>query len=89
MTMKLWMGLALAATMAASPAFAASKTEKSMSATSMKKSDVSQQDQSREPGPDGTFQGMPVVQGPANWTKGSSASNTGSTGLSKSKTSTE
>lgn len=34
--------------------------------------------QNWEPGPDGTFQGKPVVKGPANWHAQAGASSTGS-----------
>ncbi len=39
---------------------------------------LTQKGQNREPGPDGTFQGKPVVKGPANWHVQSGTSSTGS-----------
>lgn len=85
MNTRFWMSIALATAMAASPALAKSKSDASMGGDT-KKSAASQEDQNREPNADGTFQGKPVVQGPADWTKGSSASAGSGSSSSKSKT---
>ena len=66
---KLTIGVAAAVLLAVAPAMAKEKTTKHM------KSDLSQEQsemlktegQNREPGENGTFQGKPVVEGPANW----------------------
>lgn len=51
---------------------------------------LQQEGQNREPGPDGTFQGKPVVQGPADWhskmggaSSGASSGEAGDSGSSK------
>jgi hypothetical protein len=79
--LRVLMGVALAAVMAAAPAVAKSKSESGMKSESSQKSF-----NNREPGPDGTLQGKPVVAGPADWTKGTSAnagsSDSSSTGAS-------
>lgn len=76
---KLMMGVALAAVMAATPALAKSKSESMKSDAPASKSDILKQEgQNREPGPNGTFQGKPVVEGPAHWSN--SASNTSTSG---------
>lgn len=82
---KLTIGVAAAVLLAVAPAMAKEKTTKHM------KSDLSQEQsemlktegQNREPGENGTFQGKPVVEGPANWKSahtGSSASSGSSSG---------
>jgi hypothetical protein len=44
---------------------------------------LKQEGQNREPGEDGTFQGKPVVQGPADWSGiAASRSDSGTTGTS-------
>lgn len=76
----LMMGIALVAVLGAAPAIAAEKAHKSTS--------ISQEDQNRFQNDDGTFQGKPVVQGPASWHNmepgalGSSSSSGGSSGES-------
>lgn len=82
---KLTIGVAAAVLLVVAPAMAKDKSKKNM------KSDLPQEQsemlktegQNREPGDNGTFQGKPVVEGPANWKSvhaGSSASSGSSSG---------
>jgi hypothetical protein len=73
-------GAALALALAVAPAMAISKSESKMkNQESNNASDILKQEgQNREPGPDGTFQGKPVVQGPADWSKSGSADSSSS-----------
>ena len=78
------MGVALIAALAAAPAIA--KEKKALKDEGMKQSSsISQEDQNREQNADGTFQGKPVVQGPAKWTNLES-SGSASTGASSGET---
>lgn len=69
-------GAALIAALGASPVIAKDKALKDQGA--QKSSSISQEDQNRFQNPDGTFQGKPVVQGPANWKSAASGSGSGS-----------
>ncbi len=61
------LGASLIAALAAAPAIA--KEKQALKNDAMKQSgSISQENQNREQNPDGTFQGKPVVQGPAHWT---------------------
>lgn len=75
-------GVALAAALCASPVIA---KEKAMKEGAQPSSAV-QENQNRLQNKDGTFQGKPVVQGPAHWTNGpdtaSSGSSSGESGAS-------
>lgn len=73
-------GAALIAALGASPVIAKDKALKDQGA--QKSSSISKEDQNRFQNPDGTFQGKPVVQGPANWKSAASGSGSASTGAS-------
>jgi hypothetical protein len=60
------LGASLIAALAAAPAIAKEKLALK-SEGSKQSSSISQEDQNRFQNPDGTFQGKPVVQGPAKW----------------------
>ncbi|HEX2841085.1 hypothetical protein [Hyphomicrobium sp.] len=81
----LLMGVALAALLGASPALAKDK-QPLKSEGAGQSSAMTDENANRLQNEDGTFQGKPVVKGPANWhsassgSSGSSASSGGSTG---------
>jgi hypothetical protein len=63
-------GVATAVLLAAVPAVAKEKAAKATGGDRVwneNKELLEQEGQNREPGPDGTFQGKPVVAGPADW----------------------
>ncbi len=71
---KVLMGVALAAALAIAPAMAKEKNKNALKGQESQQSDILKQEgQNREPLGDGTFQGKPVVEGPADWHKGGSA----------------
>lgn len=76
----LMVGVAVAAALGAAPVYAkdkpALKTHSAASAGA-----ISKQDENRFRNEDGTFQGKPVVEGPANW-KSASSGSSASTGAS-------
>lgn len=80
---KLSTGIAAALLLAALPATAKDKTTKHMKSdlTPEQSQILKQEGQNREPGEGGTFQGKPVVEGPANW-KSVHAGSSASTGTS-------
>jgi hypothetical protein len=74
---KVLMSVAIAAVLAIAPAAMAKEKEKKAlkSEGSQQMSEILKQEgQNREPLGDGTFQGKPVVEGPADWSKGGSGS---------------
>lgn len=74
---KLMMGVALLALLGATPAaIAKDKAAKALNSSDVQSS--AQENANRERNDDGTYQGKPVVQGPANWH--SSASSGASSG---------
>lgn len=77
---RLFIGAALAAFALTVPALAADKK-----ASSLKNQESSaQENANREKNDDGTFQGKPVVQGPANWNdSASTGSSSGEAGAEK------
>jgi hypothetical protein len=67
------MGAALAALLSAAPAIA--KDKQSLKSTEPHQSSaMAQENANRTQNPDGTFQGKPVVQGPADWHNSSASS---------------
>lgn len=77
---RLMMGVALIAALGAVPVYAKDKPAmKTQAATSA--GAVSKEDANRFRNEDGTFQGKPVVEGPAHW-KSASSSGSASTGAS-------
>ncbi len=87
----LLVGVALVALLGASPALAKDK-QSLKSESSGQSSAMTDENANRLQNEDGTFQGKPVVKGPANWhsanagSSGSSASTGGSTGEAGSST---
>ena len=85
---KLVLGLALSTLLVSAPALAKSDAAKLKSTQGMSQSEMLKTPgQNREPGDNGTFQGKPVVEGPAHWPKvisdnASSGSSTGEAGSS-------
>jgi hypothetical protein len=74
------LGVALAALLSAAPAIA--KDKQSLKGSDAQQSSaMDQENANRTQNPDGTFQGKPVVQGPADW-HNSSASSGASSGES-------
>ncbi len=71
-------GLALVAALGAAPAIAKDKKAKQ---TTEQSGAASQENANREMNPDGTFQGKPVVECPADW-KSAAAPDSGSSGAS-------
>lgn len=63
---KLLLCAATAALLAVLPAMAEKKSATSKGASAQSEL-LQQEGQNREPGEDGTFQGKPVVEGPADW----------------------
>jgi hypothetical protein len=82
------LGLILSAAVIAAPAIAKEKAQMKSSLTKEQSAMINSKGQNREPGDNGTFQGKPVVQGPANWhnaapsDSGSSGASTGESGTS-------
>lgn len=65
---KLLTSVAVAALMAAVPAIAQDAAKDDQRQVWAENQEMLEQEgQNREPGPDGTFQGKPVVEGPADW----------------------
>ena len=85
---KLIVGLALSTLLVSAPALAKTDATKHKNAPEMTQSEMLKTPgQNREPGDNGTFQGKPVVEGPAHWPKvisdnASSGSSTGEAGSS-------
>lgn len=83
---KLALGLALSAALVSAPALAKSDAAKRKNTETMSQSEMLKTPgQNREPGDNGTYQGKPVVEGPAHWPKvisdnASSGSSTGEAG---------
>lgn len=75
----LMIGAAIAAVLCASPVFAKDKTHSKVTGAGSTAT-VSKQDENRFRNDDGTFQGKPVVEGPAHWKDAGSASSGSSTG---------
>lgn len=70
--------VAIATLLAFAPLTANAKNEGAYKTWDQYSDILTQKGQNREPGPDGTFQGKPVVKGPANWHAQSDSSTTGS-----------
>ncbi len=84
---KLMLGVALVSVMGAAPALAADKKAKADSKESS--ATISKENQNRVQNEDGTFQGKPVVEGPAKWSNmesgaASSGASSGEAGSSRS-----
>jgi hypothetical protein len=87
---KLITGIALAALLGAAPALAKDKRAKAMDdEAGAGKSAATQEDANRLQNEDGTFQGKPVVQGPADWSSAASGASTGEAGSHKEKRSSK
>ncbi|MBX9862244.1 MAG: hypothetical protein K2Y42_05775 [Hyphomicrobium sp.] len=67
------MGLILSAALITAPAMAKDAAHMKSSLTKEQSDMINSKGQNREPGANGTFQGKPVVEGPANWHKGESS----------------
>ena len=69
--------VAIASLLAIVPAAANAKNEGPDKTWDQYSDLLTQKGQNREPGPNGTFQGKPVVKGPANWHTQSGTSSSG------------
>jgi hypothetical protein len=77
---KLITGIALAALLGAAPAVAKDKRAKAMDEAGGAQSAAMDENANREKNEDGTFQGKPVVQGPADWSSAASGASSGEAG---------
>ena len=82
------LGLILSAALITAPAMAKDSAHMKSSLTKEQSAMINSKGQNREPGENGTFQGKPVVEGPANWHSaapsdgGSSGASSGEAGTS-------
>jgi hypothetical protein len=82
---KLIAGIALAALLGATPSMAKDKRAKAMDETGGAKAAAVDENANREKNADGTFQGKPVVQGPADWSSAAAGASSGEAGSDRTK----
>lgn len=77
---KLTIAVALAALVSAAPALAKEKSAKATGEHAAGQSAAVDENANREKNADGTFQGKPVVQGPADWSSAAAGASSGEAG---------